>query len=334
MLSMHRGTGRKLIDTAVTPLRFAIIGAGRLGGSLALALRAAGAVLTGYTAHSPEGRARADAWLGGVATVHLDDLVARAPDLYVVSVPDRALDEVAAELGAALAAAGTRQAPASPTATPGVAPVVAHTSGATSVRVLDPCLRAGAATLVFHPLQTFTDPSTGCDRFAGTAVAITGGSSETGSPAVVLGFAVAVMLGAKPFLLPDDKRSLYHAAASVACNYFVTLEHHAESLFVEAGLPPANALSVFLPLVRATLDNMATQGTVKALTGPLSRGDVKTVAAHLTALASDAPHLLSLYRTLGLATLDIVRARQEVDPALVDRLTLLLGQDDAAGPVG
>ncbi len=195
----------------------------------------------------------------------------------------------------------------------GSVPVVAHTSGATSVAVLAPCEQAGAATLVFHPLQTFSEPITGSTRFPGTAIAITPSDARPDSPASTLGFALAHVLGARPFSLPDDKRSLYHAAATLACNYLVTLEHHSKRLFVQAGLPEDEALALFLPLVRATLDNVAAQGTVAALTGPLSRGDTQTIVNHLEALASDAPDLLPLYRALGRATLDLVEARGEVD---------------------
>jgi predicted short-subunit dehydrogenase-like oxidoreductase (DUF2520 family) len=304
------GTGRYSIDSGTTTVRFAVLGAGRLGASLALALRARGASLLGFSAHSPEGRSRAETWLGGRAVAGIGDLVALAPDVYLVAVPDRSLPAVAAELGAQLD--GTD------------APVIAHTSGATSVAVLDPCLQAGAATLVFHPLQTFSDPLTGWKRLAGAAIALTPSCLDKDSRATRTGFALADLLGARPFLLPDDKRGLYHAAATFACNYLVTLEHHAEELFVQAGLPATEALSLFLPLVKATLQNVENQGTVKALTGPLSRGDTKTIAGHLAALAADAPHLLPVYRALGLATLDLVRAQAEVGATVLAELRSFL----------
>ena len=298
---------------ALASIRFVVIGAGRLGSSLALALRARGADLVGFTARTAAGRARAEAWLGERAAAHIHELVSHSPDLYVVAVPDDALARVADGLGAEL-----RRRPADSM------PVVAHTSGATSVTVLSPCRQAGAATLVFHPLQTFTDPTSGPARFAGAAIAITPSVIEEASPAAALGFALADGLGARPFLLADDKRALYHAAATLACNYLVTLEHHAEQLFIKAGLPREEALSLFLPLVTATLDNISTQGTLPALTGPLSRGDRRTVAQHMRALDVDAPHLVPLYRILGLATLDLIRARGEVDPAAIGELADLL----------
>jgi len=330
--AVRTGTGRYFIDAAhipetrqdsgfsaqppviaLTSLRFVVVGAGRLGSSLALALRTAGAQLEGFTARTPEGRARAESWLGGRAAAHLKELASCSPHLYIVAVPDDALPGVAHELGGEL-----RRGTA-----PSV-PVVAHTSGAISVAILSPCEQAGAATLAFHPLQTFIDPIGAWTRFAGAAIAITPSVMEEGSAALAFGLALAGGLRARPFLLADDKRILYHAAATFACNYLVTLESHAEQLFVKAGLPREEALSLFLPLVKTTLDNIAVEGTVDALTGPLSRGDIGTVAGHVRALEVDAPHLIPLYRLLGLATLDLIRARSEISPETIAELAGLL----------
>ena len=307
------GTGRDFIETATISLRFAVIGAGRLGASLALALRSRGATLLSFTARSSAGRARAEAWLGSRAVADVAAVAASGADLYIIAVPDQALPDVSESLGAALAETGGCPRP-----------VVLHTSGATSVTVLRPCEEAGAATLVFHPLQTFSEPVTGSTRFAGAAVAITPSKPPGDGPAARLGFAVARALGARPFLLPDDKRGLYHAAATFACNYLVTLEYHAEQLFVSAGLPADEALELFLPLVRATVENIADHGPVGALTGPLSRGDARTVAGHLQALAKDAPHLLPLYRALGSATLALIEARGGLDSTSMAALAALL----------
>lgn len=311
------GSSAPTAVVALTSLRFVVVGAGRLGSSLALALRAAGADLVGFTARTAAGRLRAEAWLGGEAAAHIHELVSSSPQLFIVAVPDDALPMVADELGRDLLHAST----------PSV-PVVAHTSGATSVAVLSRCEQAGAATLAFHPLQTFTDPSSGSARFAGAAIAITPSVVDGTSPATALGFALANGLGARPFLLSDGKRGLYHAAATLACNYLVTLEHHAEQLFIGAGLPREEALSLFLPMVEATLDNIGAHGTVDALTGPLSRGDASTVAAQLRALEVDAPHLVPLYKILGLATLDLIRARSEVSPSTIAELAGLLATPD------
>lgn len=291
----------------MTSLRFAVIGAGRLGASLALALRAKGPRLLGYTSATPTGLAKAQGWLGGTPAATLQELVGHAPDLYFVTVPDSELESVASRLSDLLE--------------PTRVQTVIHTSGATSVEVLRPCALKGATTLKFHPLQTFADPPQASSRFKGAAVAITPDDSDSASE---MGLALARMLDMRPFMLADEDRTLYHAAATLACNYFVTLEHLANALFVESGLPRGEALQMFLPLVSATLENVETKGTVDALTGPLSRGDVETVADHLAALHRKAAWLLPLYKQLGAFTLELVRARAEVDENTIDELAGLL----------
>lgn len=240
-------------------------------------------------------------------------LLPSRPDLLILAVPDDAVTQVAAELGALL------QADPAPWS-----PVVLHTSGTTSVSALAPCRGAGSTTLVFHPLQTFPDPVAGADRFPGAAIAVTPPPGRRQEEATAFGWALAEKLGARPFLLDDAKRALYHAAATMACNYLVTLEDRAKRLFVEAGLPEGESVSLFLPLVRSTVDNIASAGTVAALTGPLARGDAGTVEGHLAALERHAPDTLALYVSLGLATLDLVSVQGRIDAKEIARLRRLL----------
>jgi predicted short-subunit dehydrogenase-like oxidoreductase (DUF2520 family) len=248
---------------------------------------------------------------------------AAAVDLYVLGVPDAALDGVACELAQALDVAQSPADRDSRTA-------VMHTSGATSTKVLAACADRGCLTLSFHPLQTFSDPATGIDRLPGTTVAVTPGPGEDPDEAWRLGGRIARAMGATACRLSEEHRVLYHAAATIAANYLVTLAHVAENLLGGAGFPPGMALPALLPLMRGALDNLATQGSVAALTGPLSRGDTGTVAAHLSALSRDFPAVSALYRELGLATLDIVRDRHEIAPATIDRLAHQLTSDPAA----
>jgi predicted short-subunit dehydrogenase-like oxidoreductase (DUF2520 family) len=105
--------------------------------------------------------------------------------------------------------------------------------------------------------------------------------------------------------LPGGARPLYHASAAFASNYLVTLLAAAARLWQPLGGSEPQALEALLPLVRTTLDNVERTGTANALTGPISRGDVRTVRRHLKALAHDAPDLLPLYRELGSQTLPL-----------------------------
>jgi predicted short-subunit dehydrogenase-like oxidoreductase (DUF2520 family) len=317
-------------------MRFALIGAGRLGASLALALREAGAELAGFVCATDAGRIRAEGVLRMQPALGLDDLVATRPTHYILAVPDDVLPDVAAQLARLLPPVSDPRPPGGSgihgaARTGGAAacgadgPFVMHTSGATSVSVLAECEQKGATTLAFHPLQTFSESVGGSKRFASSAVAVTPSPQAADTQSRDEGFAIAQALGARPFLLPDDRRALYHAAATVASNYLVALEHCADALFVLSGMPRDESLSLFLPLAQAALDNVRAQGPVPALTGPLSRGDENTISAHLTALEIHAPHLLPFYRQLGIQTLDLVRARGEVHPDVITRLAHLLG---------
>ncbi|MHB9150452.1 MAG: secondary thiamine-phosphate synthase enzyme YjbQ [Thermoleophilia bacterium] len=310
------------------------MGTGRLGLSFGLALNTAGAVLAGHTSRSADGRARARTLLATPSVPSSAALVASAfgslpgsPGdvvVFLLTVPDGELPAVAAELAEAVlryADEETRRNGAKGVERTAQAWAAVHTSGATSVSVLDPCAAAGAVTLSLHPLQTFSDPVRGATLLHGTAMAVTPGpDAARAAEALALGEHLAQTVGGRPFVLPEEHRSLYHAAATVASNYLVTLEDAAERLFRLSGMPQETTLSSFLPLVRGAVDNIEAQGTVGALTGPLSRGDRDTIAAHLSALQTSAPDLVGLYRVLGKATLEIVRRRGELPVTVIESL--------------
>jgi predicted short-subunit dehydrogenase-like oxidoreductase (DUF2520 family) len=188
------------------------------------------------------------------------------------------------------------------TAVAGAAPLVGHTSGATPLSALAP---AGAAAFGLHPLQTFAPDSSGLSAFAGA------GCATAGSTAEALAFAadLARTLGMTPFEIDDEGRAAYHAAASVASNFLVTLEAAAERIAAGAGLEPAQARQLLVPLLRRTVDNVAELGPERALTGPVARGDEATVAAQRLAVAEVAPDLLDLFDELVRHTRALAGAR-------------------------
>ena len=191
------------------------------------------------------------------------DLEVADADLVVLCVPDRAIAEVAAEI---------------PTG-----PWVAHVSGAARLDVLDPHTRRFS----LHPLQTFT-PEGGAAQLDGESAA-----------ALAAGRELAGLLGLRAFELDDEERPLYHAAASFASAFLVTLHDVAGELMEAAGAP-AEALE---PLIRRTIDNGFGH------TGPLVRGDWETVERHLDAIGARRPQLLALYRALADAEAALLGAR-------------------------
>jgi predicted short-subunit dehydrogenase-like oxidoreductase (DUF2520 family) len=173
----------------------------------------------------------------------------------------------------------------------GAAPLVGHTSGATPLSALAP---AGGVAFGLHPLQTFAGDSTGLAAFAGAGCAIAGSTAE----ALAFAADLARVLGMTPFEIDDEGRAAYHAAASVASNFVVTLQAAAERIAAGAGLEPEEARQLLVPLLRRTVDNLGELGPEGALTGPVARGDEATVAAQRQAVAEKAPELLDLFDVL------------------------------------
>jgi predicted short-subunit dehydrogenase-like oxidoreductase (DUF2520 family) len=173
--------------------------------------------------------------------------------------------------------------------------LVGHCSGATGLGVLDP-----HEAFSLHPLMTVT--AAGAElRGAGAAV---DGTSER---ALAIAERLADDLGLRPVRVAPEDRAAYHAAASIASNFLVTLQAAAERVAATAGVER----DLLVPLVRASVDNWAEQGAHRALTGPVARGDERTVERQRGAVAERAPELLELFDALVDATRALA-ARPEV----------------------
>jgi predicted short-subunit dehydrogenase-like oxidoreductase (DUF2520 family) len=180
------------------------------------------------------------------------------------------------------------------------APLVGHTSGATPLSALE---HAGVPGFGLHPLQSFAHPGV---RFEGAGAAVAGTTPE----ALAFATSLAERLGMRPFEIDDEGRAAYHAAASVASNFLVTLEAAAEAIAAGAGLDRADARDLLMPLVRQTVENVAELGPERALTGPLARGDEATVEAQRAAVEDTAPELVGLFDELVERTRALAAARR------------------------
>jgi pantoate--beta-alanine ligase len=209
-------------------------------------------------------------------------------DAIVLCVPDGEIEAAAAAVA-------------------GAAPLIGHTSGATPLSALAP---AGAAAFGLHPLQTFAGDTIGLAAFAGAGCAVAGTTAE----ALAFAADLARTLGMTPFEIDDEGRAAYHAAASVASNFLVTLHAAAERIAAGAGLEPDEARQLLLPLLRRTIDNVGELGPERALTGPVARGDEATVAAQRRAVAEAAPELLDLFDQLVHHTRALSGARASETP--------------------
>lgn len=224
----------------------AIVGAGRLGTTLAASLGASGPLVRGADAR-------------GATTV-------------LLAVPD-------AEIAAAAAAIEA-------------GPLVGHCSGATGLGVLAP-----HEAFSLHPLMT-VPLGASAEVLRGAGCAVDGSTPR----ALAAAEALAARLGMEATRVADEDRVAYHAAASIASNFLVTLEGAAERLAATAGVDRA----LLAPLVRAAVENWAARGAADALTGPISRGDEETVARQRAAIADRTPDLLPLFDAMVEATKELV----------------------------
>jgi predicted short-subunit dehydrogenase-like oxidoreductase (DUF2520 family) len=264
------------------PGSVAIIGAGRMGRGLALALGNAGVEVRLLTRDRPAGSTRGTA-------------------LVLLATPDDAIIPVAHDL--------TRSGEI------GAGQVVLHLSGLLDRGALAALGPSGAALGSFHPLQSVADPATAPERLAGAYAALEGDPR-----ALAAGERLAAALGMRTVHLATGAKPAYHAAAVFASNYVVAIAAVAERLARDAGVPAPDAAALFLPLMRGTVANLEL-GAAAALTGPVRRADVATIRAHLAALGVEDRALyrtlarvaLRLSREAGLGEAEAVSVARVLD---------------------
>jgi len=278
----------------------AVVGAGRVGTSLAVLWRRAGhrivAVAGGVA--TPERAAR---YLPDVPVLDATG-AAKAAEIVVIATPDAAIGPVCEEM----AAAGALDA----------ANAVVHASGATGLDALAPAAAVGASRLSVHPLQTCPTVEAGVERIPGSTFAVTARDAD----GYALGEQLATDAGGNPVRIDDERKPLYHAAAVFASNYLVTVTALAERLGLAAGI--GDPIAAFAPLQEATLANIARVGPEQALTGPAVRGDAITLQRNLEALERYAPEAVRSYVVLAdlALTLSERAGRSPADRAAVEEV--------------
>lgn len=278
-----------------------VVGAGRVGAVLAAALRDAGHEITAAAGDSDASLARIDALLPGVANLK-PSAVARSCDVLLLTVPDDMLGNVVR----VLADSGALRE----------GQYVVHTSGRHGLAVLEPAAAIGARVIAMHPAMTFTGTDVDLDRLGGCVFGLTAGVAER-----AVAEELVAALGGRPMWVPEEMRTLYHAGLAHGANHLVTLVSEAMEILAAAGATdPAGTLR---PLLTAALDNALNHGDA-ALTGPIVRGDVNTVRAHLDDVLANAPHTLPSYVAMARATLDRAVGDGRLLPLRAARISELL----------
>jgi predicted short-subunit dehydrogenase-like oxidoreductase (DUF2520 family) len=259
--------------------RIGVVGGGRVGAVLAAALRAAGHEISAVAGESNASRTRIETLLPGVR-VDKPTAVARSCDLLLLTVPDDMLGNVVTMLSAAGAIRSGQ--------------FVVHTSGKHGLAVLAPAAERGARILAMHPAMTFTGTDVDLDRLPGCVFGVTAADDTR-----ALAQSLVDDLEGRLVWVDEDRRTLYHAGLAHGANHLVTVVAQAMDLLRASGATdPAATLR---PLLTAALDNALTYGDA-ALTGPIVRGDVETVRAHLADIAATSPATLDAYVAMARAT--------------------------------
>lgn len=283
-----------------------IIGAGRLGHALGLALHAAdysiAAVVTKTASHAKNAAASISLSTLPLAAEQLERLP--PSDIVLLCTPDDVVELLAKQL----AKLGARKNTA-----------YLHTSGALSSAVLAPLANKGFTTGSMHPLVSISDPIIGANIFRGAFFCV-----ESETEALEVGRSIVRDLGGSSFTIPAGKKALYHAAAVMASPHLVSLIDLAMEVLMACGVKPKRAQNILLPLIESTASNLKASDSGHALTGTFARGDLATVQRHLEALSPKKfAAAREIYKLLGVHSLDLAK-KNGLDPKLAGKIKKVL----------
>ncbi|HEX7644909.1 MAG TPA: Rossmann-like and DUF2520 domain-containing protein [Burkholderiaceae bacterium] len=268
-----------------------IIGCGKLGRSLGRLWSQSGtAHLTDVLNRTPTSAEGAVAFIGaGRAAASFESL--KKSKVFLIGTPDGGIAPTCARLAATGLLDETT--------------IVFHCSGALDSSCLQAARERGAAVASIHPIKSFAMPEAVVEQFGGTFCGVEG---DLRALDVLLPLFQSI--GAVTVPIDGERKVLYHSAAVVASNYLVTLLDTARTLYVDAGIDPDSALAMLAPLTRGTLENVLRAGPEAALTGPIARGDMETVARQQAALDALSPEIGELYRHFAHLTAELARRRK------------------------
>jgi predicted short-subunit dehydrogenase-like oxidoreductase (DUF2520 family) len=264
-----------------------IIGVGRVGGALAIALSRAGYLLD-YLVHRDgvtaklilpllPGTVNAVEWSG--------DLPVLDSDIVFITTADPDIEPVAVGIRDLL----------------GKGSIVIHTSGSLSSESLSAVANAGHFTASMHPLVSISDAVSGAQNFPNAFFCIEG--DETAASAAR---SIAEALGGRPFSIDSAKKPLYHAAAVTACGHLVALVDIAIEMLSKCGIETKVGKEILLPLISSTVANLETRTPEQALTGSFARLDAGTIANHLSVIDRDmTDQVKEVYVLLGERSLEL-----------------------------
>ena len=284
--------------------RVGILGAGAVGTALAVGLADAGYNITAIMSRNAPRAKDLAGRMGGAIHTQQAGLLVDLADTVFLTVPDDVIGSVAESV---------------PWRS-GMAAV--HCSGGTPVSVLECASGYGAVTGGFHPLYTFPQNSLRTTTLENVTFAI-----ESQDPALHHQLRdMAHALHGHAIDINEKSRALYHISGVLASNYLVAIIAEAAGLWAQFGYNQSQALQALLPLIRGTVGNIERDGAAAALTGPIVRGDLGTVQAHLEQLQATLPGVVPLYAALAQSTANFAVDSQRLDGTRGAEILALVGE--------
>lgn len=280
--------------------KVAIIGVGKVGTAVGYLLRNKGYEIVSIAARHQESLEKAFPLTGGEPSLNISEASKRG-DIVFITTGDDQIQSACEEIASGGGFRGGQK--------------VIHMSGASSLSILNSAQAQGAEIYSIHPLQAFATVSGAIEQLPGTVFGVT-----TDERLRSWAFQFVEDLGGKPIFIEDSQKAIYHATACLVSNYLVTLMYLGEKMATHIGMPAEMALGAYWPLVTGTCRNIEKNRPVKALTGPIARGDVETIKNHRKKLADELPDVLMAYDLLGYHTVEVAREKGTLDEKKASKL--------------
>lgn len=268
-------------------MNIGIIGAGKVGCSLAVCLNNNGFYISGIYSRTSNSQEYLCDKLGKSFQNSLTDTV-KSSDVIFICVSDNNIKDCAEEIAEKV--------------NPKVISLKTfiHLSGALTTEELQLLEAKGGYTGSLHPVQAIADRDNSWEKLYNIYYGFEGckRAEEHASK-------IVEALGGSIIHIKKQDKPLYHAAACIMSNYTVTLSYVAHEVLKSIGLDENTSAKAFFPLIENTVDNLRNHGSVNALTGPISRGDHNVISEHLKALFHLSQKLGEIYKVLGSKTIEV-----------------------------
>jgi predicted short-subunit dehydrogenase-like oxidoreductase (DUF2520 family) len=286
-------------------LKIGFIGAGRVGTAVGVYLKDNNNALSGYYSQTNESAKKAASLTSSGYYSKMSDLI-RETDVIFITTPDTVIESVAIEIAKKESSLKEK--------------TFVHMSGAHSSVCLQALKDLGAETGSLHPIQSIADVETAREQLKTTVFSIEGTHD-----AIELLKNLMEQMNNTYFVIKSEQKTLYHMAACTVSNYLVTLVDVGLSMYESIGIDRETGYKALYPLIRGTVENLKHMDTKEALTGPIARGDVNTVKAHLDAVSDE--NIEDFYRYLGRATVQMAKEKSGTDKSKLGKLEELLNDE-------